>query len=75
VRIRQPHIDDSPQLWAMRLEMLADAPLAYLDTLDRAVSRGLGEYHHRVRSWVTEPDRTLLVAERGDALVGPRRRG
>ena len=50
--------------------MLADAPLAYLDTLDRAVARGLREYHHRVCGWVTEPDRTLLVAEWDGALVG-----
>jgi GNAT superfamily N-acetyltransferase len=70
VRIRQAHIDDGPQLWGLRLEMLADAPLAYLDTLDRAVARGLREYHHRVRTWVTEPDRTLFVAERDGALVG-----
>ena len=70
MRIRQAHIDDGPQLWGLRLEMLADAPLAYLDTLDRAVARGLGEYHHRVRGWVTEPDRTLFVAVRDSALIG-----
>jgi GNAT superfamily N-acetyltransferase len=70
VRIRQAHIDDGPQLWGLRLEMLADAPLAYLDTLDRAVARGLAEYHHRVEGWVAEPDRTLYVAEHDAALVG-----
>lgn len=70
MRIRQVHIDDGPRLWALRLEMLADAPLAYLDTLDRAVARGLREYHHRVEAWVTEPDRRLFVAERDTALVG-----
>ena len=74
MRIRQAHIDDGPRLWALRLEMLADAPLAYLDTLDRAVARGLREYHHRVEGWVTEPDRALFVAQLADrtdaALVG-----
>src|SRR5215212_4088209 len=50
--------------------MLADAPLAYLDTVDRAVSRGWREYHHRVHAWVTAPDRALFVAERSGALVG-----
>jgi GNAT superfamily N-acetyltransferase len=50
--------------------MLADAPLAYLDTLDRAVARGLREYHHRVRAWVTQPDRMLFVAERNGVLIG-----
>lgn len=70
MRIRQAHIDDGPPLWGLRLEMLADAPLAYLDTLDRAVARGLREYDHRVRTWVTEPDRALFVAERDHALVG-----
>jgi ribosomal protein S18 acetylase RimI-like enzyme len=70
VRIRQVDIDDGPRLWALRLEMLADAPLAYLDTLDRAVARGLGEYHHRVRGWVTQPDRALFVAEQDGALTG-----
>jgi GNAT superfamily N-acetyltransferase len=70
VRIRLAHIDDGPQLWALRLEMLADAPLAYLDTLDRAVARGLREYRHRVRAWVTEPDRALFVAERDGAPIG-----
>jgi ribosomal protein S18 acetylase RimI-like enzyme len=58
----------------LRLEMLADAPLAYLDTLDRAVARGLTEYQRRVEGWVAEPDRALFVAQmtdqRGAALVG-----
>jgi GNAT superfamily N-acetyltransferase len=70
VRIRQAHIDDGPRLWALRLEMLADAPLAYLDTLDRAVARGLREYHHRVRAWVTQPDRMLYIAERDGEPIG-----
>ena len=70
MRIRQADIDDGPRLWALRLEMLADAPLAYLDTIDRAVSRGWREYRHRVHAWVTAPDRTLFVAERDGALVG-----
>ena len=70
MRIRQACIDDGPRLWALRLEMLADAPLAYLDTLDRAVSRGWREYRHRVHAWVTAPDRELFVAERDGALVG-----
>lgn len=70
MRIREAHIDDGPRLWGLRLEMLADAPLAYLDTLDRAVARGLREYQHRVRAWVTGPDRTLFVAERNSTLVG-----
>jgi GNAT superfamily N-acetyltransferase len=70
VRIRQADIDDGARLWALRLEMLADAPLAYLDTIDRALSRGWREYRHRVHAWVTAPDRTLFVAERDGALVG-----
>jgi GNAT superfamily N-acetyltransferase len=70
VRIRQAHIDDGPRLWALRLEMLADAPLAYLDTIDRAVSRGWREYRHRVHAWVTAPDRVLFVAEDNGSLVG-----
>jgi GNAT superfamily N-acetyltransferase len=70
VRIRLADIDDGPRLWALRLEMLADAPLAYLDTIDRAVSRGWREYRHRVHAWVTAPDRVLFVAERDGALVG-----
>jgi ribosomal protein S18 acetylase RimI-like enzyme len=70
VRITQPHIDDGPRLWSLRLEMLADAPLAYLDTLDRAVARGLREYHHRISRWVTEPDRALFVAEQDGVLAG-----
>lgn len=70
MRIRQADIDDGPRLWSLRLEMLADAPLAYLDTIDRAVSRGWREYGHRVHAWVTAPDRALFVAERDGALVG-----
>jgi GNAT superfamily N-acetyltransferase len=70
VRIRQADIDDGPQLWSLRLQMLADAPLAYLDTLDRAVARGWREYHHRVEGWVRERDRALFVAVRDGSLVG-----
>jgi GNAT superfamily N-acetyltransferase len=70
MRIRRARIDDSPRLWGLRLEMLADSPLAYLDTLDRALARGLNDYADRVAAWTTDPDRALFVAEENGQLAG-----
>jgi GNAT superfamily N-acetyltransferase len=50
--------------------MLADTPLAYLDTLNALVERGIGDYLNRVRGWITDPDQAIFVAADGERLVG-----
>jgi GNAT superfamily N-acetyltransferase len=70
MRFGRAGIDDGARLWALRLEMLADAPLAFQDTLDAAVGRGLGDYLARVAYWADDPDQVILVAEERGRLVG-----
>jgi len=70
MRIRLVDIDDGPRLWDLRLEMLADAPLAYQDTLDAALARGMQDYVSRVGAWITDPTRAQFVAEDAGRLVG-----
>jgi GNAT superfamily N-acetyltransferase len=50
--------------------MLADAPLAYIDTLDKALARGLADYRGQLAAWAAEPKHIQFVAEEGHRLVG-----
>jgi GNAT superfamily N-acetyltransferase len=50
--------------------MLADAPLAYLDTLNGLVGRGIRDYLSRLKGWITDSDQALFIATEGARLVG-----
>jgi GNAT superfamily N-acetyltransferase len=50
--------------------MLADAPLAYIDTLDRTLARGLADYRNRLAGWAAESGSAQFIAEEGDRFIG-----
>ena len=55
---------------ALRLEMLADAPLAFLETLADAAGRPHAQYVERVATAVAGPRVAQFVADCGDRLIG-----
>jgi predicted GNAT family acetyltransferase len=55
---------------ALRIEMLADAPLAFLETLDEAVARPHDEFRRAVAARATGDEWAQFVADDGARLVG-----
>jgi predicted GNAT family acetyltransferase len=55
---------------ALRLEMLADAPLAFLETLADAAARSHADYAARIAHVSAGADTAQFVADPGGRLVG-----
>ena len=69
VRRITPH--DAGRMRALRLEMLADSPLAYLETLAQAASRPHEGYRQRLAMAAAGPRLSQFVADPGDGpLIG-----
>ncbi|MBY8873073.1 GNAT family N-acetyltransferase [Micromonospora sp. PLK6-60] len=70
VAVRRVRPEDAARMRALRLEMLADAPLAFLETLAEAAARPHEAYRARIAA-VSTGDRTAqFVADPGGRLVG-----
>jgi predicted GNAT family acetyltransferase len=67
--VRRVRADDAARLRALRLEMLADAPLAYLETLEEAAARSHEEFRRTVAARATGNDWAQFVAEDGRYFV------
>jgi ribosomal protein S18 acetylase RimI-like enzyme len=63
-------VADAARIRALRLEMLADSPLAFLETLAEAVERPHADYRQRVAQGATGDQKAQFVAELDDRLVG-----
>ena len=61
---------DAGRMRALRLEMLADSPLAFLETLAQAAARPHESYRQRVRQASYGPDTAQFVADPGGPLIG-----
>ncbi|WP_328369702.1 GNAT family N-acetyltransferase [Micromonospora zamorensis] len=68
--IRRGRTEDAARMRALRLEMLADAPLAFLETLADAAARPHNEYAARVAYTSAGPNNAQFVADPGGRLVG-----
>lgn len=66
VVVRRVVEDDWEALRAIRLEMLADTPTAYLETVDDAQARTEGEWRFRARRGSTGSDNLGLAAQDQD---------
>src|SRR5689334_416368 len=64
--------DDAARMRALRLEMLADSPLAFLETLAAAAARSHESYRQRVIQAATGDSIAMFVADpgNGDPLIG-----
>ncbi|HZO63757.1 MAG TPA: GNAT family N-acetyltransferase [Kribbellaceae bacterium] len=68
--VRRVVADDAARLRALRIEMLADAPLAFLETLDEAAARPHEEFRRAIAARATGDDWAQFVADDGRRLVG-----
>ncbi|MEV1107392.1 GNAT family N-acetyltransferase [Micromonospora sp. NPDC049751] len=69
-RIHRVRPQDAARMRALRLEMLADAPLAFLETLADAAARPHDDFAARVAFTSTGPHTAQFVADPGGRLVG-----
>src|SRR5438552_44875 len=70
VTVRRVRPQDAARVRALRLEMLADSPLAYLETIDEAAARPHAEFQRRITGNATGPDSGQFVAEAQGHFVG-----
>ncbi|WP_433827509.1 GNAT family N-acetyltransferase [Actinoplanes sp. CA-015351] len=69
--VRRVTPEDTGRMRALRLEMLADSPLAFLETLAQAAARPHESYRHRTRQSSSGPDTAQFVADPVDGpLIG-----
>jgi predicted GNAT family acetyltransferase len=64
VTVRRVRPEDAARVRALRLEMLADSPLAYLETLADAAERSHEEYRARIAAMSVGSERGQFIAER-----------
>jgi GNAT superfamily N-acetyltransferase len=68
--VRRVEPADAARMRALRLEMLADAPLAFLETIAEAAARPHAEYAARIAQVSAGTDTAQFVADPGGRLVG-----
>ncbi|WBB66162.1 GNAT family N-acetyltransferase [Micromonospora sp. WMMD812] len=68
--IRRVRPTDAARMRALRLEMLADAPLAFLETIADAAARPHAEYAARIAHTSDGADTAQFIADPGGRLVG-----
>jgi GNAT superfamily N-acetyltransferase len=62
--------DDAARMRALRLEMLADSPLAFLETLAQAAARPHADYRRRIAQASAGRALAQFVADPGGRLIG-----
>ena len=62
--------DDAARMRALRLEMLADSPLAFLETLAQAAARPHADYRRRIVQASAGHGLAQFVADPGGRLIG-----
>jgi ribosomal protein S18 acetylase RimI-like enzyme len=70
VSIRRVTAADGARMRAIRLEMLADTPLGFLERLADAAARPHTEYQTRAAERATGPSNAVFLAECGPRVVG-----
>jgi ribosomal protein S18 acetylase RimI-like enzyme len=68
--VRRVRPEDAARVRAIRLEMLADTPLAFLERLDHAAARSHDEFAARIANNASAPDSAQFIAESGGRVVG-----
>jgi RimJ/RimL family protein N-acetyltransferase len=61
---------DAARMRALRLEMLADSPLAFLETLAQAAARPHADYRRRILQASSGDQLAQFVADPGGRLIG-----
>ncbi|GIE79988.1 N-acetyltransferase [Actinoplanes philippinensis] len=68
--VRRVTPEDAGRMRALRLEMLADSPLAFLETLAQAAARPHESYRQRIRQSSEGPDTAQFIVDPGGPLIG-----
>src|SRR3954447_12231754 len=68
--VRRVTPDDAARMRALRLEMLADSPLAFLETLAQAAARSHDSYRARIAQAAAGNQVAQFVADPGGRLIG-----
>jgi GNAT superfamily N-acetyltransferase len=68
--VRRVRPADAARMRALRLEMLADSPLAFLETVAEAAARPHAEYAARIAAVATGTGTAQFVADAGGRFVG-----
>jgi Acetyltransferase (GNAT) family len=68
--VRRVRPEDAARVRAVRLEMLADAPLAYLERIDEAAQRPHADYRARIAQVSGDPEVAQFIAESDGRIVG-----
>ncbi len=68
--VRRVGVGDTARVRAIRLEMLADSPLAFLERLADAAARPHDECRARTVERATSPDNAAFLAEEDGRVVG-----
>lgn len=68
--VRRVTPDDAGRVRALRLEMLADSPLAFLETLAQAAARPHENYRQRIRQSSMGFETAQFIADPGGPLAG-----
>ncbi|GAA3338896.1 GNAT family N-acetyltransferase [Amorphoplanes nipponensis] len=68
--VRRVTAEDTGRMRALRLEMLADSPLAFLETLAQAAARPHADYRRRIVQASAGGQLAQFVADPGGPLIG-----
>jgi ribosomal protein S18 acetylase RimI-like enzyme len=70
VTVRRVRPEDAARVKAIRLEMLVDSPLAFLERIDEAAQRPYADYRARIAHVATDPDNAQFIAEAAGRIIG-----
>jgi RimJ/RimL family protein N-acetyltransferase len=68
--VRRVTVADAARMRALRLEMLADSPLAFLETLAQAAARSHDAYRARIAQAAAGTQLAQFIADPGGPLIG-----
>jgi GNAT superfamily N-acetyltransferase len=63
VIVRRVRPEDAARVKAVRLEMLVDSPLAFLERVDEAAERPYAEFQARIADRASNPDAAQFIAD------------
>ncbi len=70
VTVRRVRAEDAGRVRAIRLEMLVDSPLAFLERIDEAAARPHAEHQARIARVAIDPEMAQFIAETEGRIVG-----
>jgi RimJ/RimL family protein N-acetyltransferase len=70
VTVRRVRPEDAARVKAIRLEMLVDSPLAFLERIDEAAAKPHADHQARIAKVAADPDTAQFIAEEHGRVIG-----